>query len=192
MDLFLAISQGIGISLATGVRTFLAPLVVGAMARADAVIDFEHTGFEFLESVWWLALMLAFVIVVWLIDRSDVEIHDAAWVVVSMGLGALLFAGALEDEDYFGTAGLIPGMLGALLGFAAARAFFGGAAERLEARGESGGTIRTLGDLAAVALAALAVVAPPVSYLAVAFCLWVLLARRRREGQKYEGLRILR
>jgi hypothetical protein len=192
MDLFLAISQGIGTSLATGVRTFLVPLVVGAMARANAVIDFEQTGFEFLESVWWLALMLAFVVVGWLIDRSDVEVHDAAWLVVSMGLGALLFMGSLEDEEYFGTAGLIPGMLCALLGFAAARAFFGGAAERLEARGESAGTIRTLADMGAIAFAALAVVAPPVSYLAVAFCLWVLLARRRREGQKYEGLRILR
>ena len=36
MDLFLAISQGIGVSLATGVRTFLVPLFVGAMARANA------------------------------------------------------------------------------------------------------------------------------------------------------------
>jgi hypothetical protein len=192
MDLFLAISQGIGVSLATGVRTFLVPLFVGAMARANAAIDFEHTGFEFLESVWWLALMLVLVIAAWLIDRSDVEIHDAAWVVLSMGFGALLFAGVLEDEDFFGTGGLIPGMLCALLGFAAAHAFFGGAAERLQARGEGAATIRTFGDLGAVVLAALAVLAPPVSYLAVGFCLWVLLARRRREAQKYEGLRILR
>ena len=53
-------------------------------------------------------------------------------------------------------------------------------------------TITALGDLGAIAIAALAVLLPPTSYLAVAFCLWVLLARRRREGQKYEGLRILR
>ncbi len=103
-----------------------------------------------------------------------------------------MFAGALEDENYFGTTGIVPGMICALLGFLAARAFFGGAAQRLEARSESAGTIRMLGDLSAIALAALAVLVPPVSYLAVAFCIWVLLARRRREGQKYEGLRILR
>ena len=54
----------------------------------------------------------------WLIDRSDVEIHDAAFVVLSMGFGALLFAGVLEDEDYFGIGGHLPGMLCALLGFA--------------------------------------------------------------------------
>jgi hypothetical protein len=52
--------------------------------------------------------------------------------------------------------------------------------------------LNALRDFAALAIAALAVLLPPTSYLAAAFCLWVLLARRRREGQKYEGLRILR
>jgi len=31
-----------------------------------------------------------------------------------------------------------------------------------------------------------------VSYVALVFCLWVLVVRRRRAGEKYEGLRILR
>jgi hypothetical protein len=192
MDLFLAISQGIGTSLAAGVRALLVPLFVGAMARADAVVDFEHTGFEFLESIWWLALLLALVVAAFALDRSDVEIPDGVWAVVAMGLGGLLFAGVLEDEGYFGTAGLVPGIVCALLGFLAARAFLGGAADRLAARGESAGTIRTLGDLGAIVLAALALLVPPISYVAVAFCLYVLAARRRRAGEKYEGLRILR
>ena len=51
MDLFLAISQGIGTSLATGVRAFLAPLLVGALARANVGVDFEGTEYEFLESI---------------------------------------------------------------------------------------------------------------------------------------------
>jgi uncharacterized membrane protein len=192
MDLFLAISQGIGTSLAAGVRALLVPLFVGAMARADALVDFEHTGFSFLESIWWLALLLALVVAAFLLDRADADVPDALWAVVAMGLGALLFAGVLEDEDYFGTAGLVPGMVCALLGFLAARAFLGGAADRLAARGESGGTIRTLGDLGAIAVAALALLVPPIAYVAVAFCLYVLAARRRRAGEKYEGLRILR
>ena len=49
-----------------------------------------------------------------------------------------------------------------------------------------------LGDLGAIVIAGLALLLPPVSYLAVAFCLWVLIARRRRAGEKYEGLRVLR
>ena len=192
MDLFLAISQGIGTSLATGVRGLLVPLFVGAMARANAAVDFEHTGFEFLESTWWLALLLALVVASFLLDRSDVDVPDGVWAIVAMALGALLFAGVLEDENYFGTGGLVPGMVCALLGFLAGRAFLGGATERLVARGESGGMIRTLGDLGAIAVAALALLLPPVSYVAVAFCLYVLAARRRRAGEKYEGLRILR
>ena len=192
MDLFLAISQGIGSSVAAGVRALLVPLFLGVMARANVGIDYEHTGFEWLESLWWLALLVVLVAAAWLLDRSDVEVPEGVWVVIAMAVGGMLFAGALEDDNYFGTGGIVPGMVCALLGFLAARAFLGGAAGRLEARGESGGTINAMGDFGALALAALAVLVPPVSYLAVAFCLWVLLARRRREGQKYEGLRILR
>ena len=192
MDLFLAISQGIGSSLATGVRALLAPLFIGVMARANAGIDFEHTGFEWLEAVWWLVLLFVLTASAWLLDRSNIEVPEGVWAVVAMGLGGMMFAGALEDENYFGTAGIVPGMICALLGFLAARAFLGGAVERLAARGEGGGTITMLGDFGALAIAALAVLLPPTSYLAVAFCLWVLLARRRRAGQKYEGLRILR
>ncbi|HZO58579.1 MAG TPA: DUF4126 family protein [Solirubrobacterales bacterium] len=192
MDLFLAISQGIGTSLATGIRALLVPLFVGVMARLNVGIDFERTGFEWLEAVWWLALLAALVVAAWLVDRSDIDVPEGVWAVVAMGLGGMLFAGALEDENYFGEAGIVPGMACALLGFLAARAFLGGAVDRLAARGESGGTINALGDVAALAVAALAVLLPPVSLAAVAFCLWVLLARRQRAGQKYEGLRILR
>jgi hypothetical protein len=192
MDLFLAISTGIGTSLAAGMRALLVPLFVGAMGRADAGIDFEHTGFEWLEATWWLVLLVALVVGARLLDRSEAEFPEAVWVVVGIGLGGMLFAGALEDENYFGELGIVPGMICALVGFVAARAFLGGAVERLAARGEGGGTINALGDFAALAIAALAVLLPPTSYVAVGFCLWVLVARRRREGQKYEGLRILR
>ena len=192
MDLFLAISQGIGTSLATGIRALLVPLFVGVMARLNAGIDFEHTGYEWLEAVWWLALLAALVVAAWLLDRSDVDVPDGVWAVVAMGLGGLLFAGALEDENYFGEVGILAGIVCALVGFLAARVFLGGAVDRLAARGEGSGTINALGDVAAIALAAVAVLVPPLSLLAAPFCLWVIFARRRREGQKYEGLRILR
>jgi hypothetical protein len=32
----------------------------------------------------------------------------------------------------------------------------------------------------------------PVSYLPLAFCVWLLMAQRRRAAHKYEGLRVLR
>jgi hypothetical protein len=58
MDLFLAISQGVGTSLAAGVRAFLAPLMVGVLARANVGVNFEGTEYEFLESIVWLAILL--------------------------------------------------------------------------------------------------------------------------------------
>ena len=45
---------------------------------------------------------------------------------------------------------------------------------------------------AGLLLAILSVVAPPVGPIAVALLLWLLFAGRRREGQKYAGLRILK
>jgi Domain of unknown function (DUF4126) len=192
MDLFMAISQGVGTSLATGVRALLVPLCVGVMARLNAGTDFEDTGLSYLESVWWLALLMVLVVGAWLLERADIQVPEAVWVAVAMGLGAVLFAGALEDEDRFGPGGIVPGMLCALIGFVAARAFLGGAAQRLTARGESDRMIVALGDLGAIAIAALAVLVPPFSYLAFALAAWVLVVRRRRTGQKYEGLRILR
>jgi len=44
----------------------------------------------------------------------------------------------------------------------------------------------------ALVLAALAVFVGPLSYLALAFCVWLLAAQRRRSARKYEGLRVLR
>jgi hypothetical protein len=194
MDLFLAISQGIGTSLAAGVRAFLVSLLVGAMARANVGVDFDGTEYEFLESVTWLSIMLAMIAGAWWIERSDIPVSPAAWAVASAAIGAVLFAGALAERDYTPEPGLLAGLLVALIGFFAARAFLGGARERLSARGETGaaGTLRLMVDFGAMVIAALAVLVEPASYLALAFCAWILLVRRRRAAQKYEGLRILR
>jgi hypothetical protein len=194
MDLFLALSQGIGTSLATGVRAFLVPLLVGAMARANAGVDFEGTEYEFLESIVWLAIMLALIVGAWLVERSGVPVSVAAGAIASAAIGGVLFAGSLAERDHASEPGLFAGALLALAGFFAAQTFLGGAQERLSARGGLGaaGTLRLMVDLAALAVAALAVLVEPTSYLALVFCAWVLLVRRRRAAQKYEGLRILR
>jgi hypothetical protein len=194
MDLFLAISQGIGTSLATGVRTFLVPLLVGALARGDVGVDFDGTEYEFLESTFWLALMLALVVGAWWLERSDVPVSAAAWAVASAAIGGVLFAGSLAEEAYASEPGLFAGALVALIGYLAARVFLGGATERLSARGESGAarSLTVVVDIATLIFAALALLVSPVSYLGLVFCAWVLVVQRRRGAQKYEGLRILR
>ena len=194
MDLFLAISQGIGTSLAAGVRAFLVALLVGTLARANVGVDFEGTEYEFLESVLWLAILLSLIVGAWLIERSDIPVAPATWAIAGAAIGGVLFAASLAERDYMSEPGLLAGALAALVGFAAARVFLGGAQERLSARGEgdAGATLGLIADAAVLAVTILAVLVEPTAYLAAGFCAWVLVVRRRRAGQKYEGLRILR
>lgn len=194
MDLFLAISQGTGTSLTTGVRTFLVPLLVGVFARLNLGVDFEGTQYEFLESVFWLVLMGALIVMAWWLDRSQIPVPLAVRGIASAALGAVLFAGCLAERDYASEPGLFAGALCASLAFVAATLFLGRAADRLAARGETGAstTLSLMVDGVTLLTAALALLVEPVSYIALAFCLWVLVARRRQAGEKYEGLRILR
>ena len=194
MDLFLAISAGIGISLATGARCFLAPLVVALLARANVGFDLDGTDYEFLQSIPFMAAMLALTIVQAVYERPPRELPLPVLGVAGGVLGALEFAGALAERGESTAPGIVAGAVCALVGLLAVRSFFGGAAERLVAQGQQGGAnmLRLYGDAAALATAALAVLLPPVSYLPLAFCIWVLISSRRRAGKKYEGLRVLR
>ena len=45
---------------------------------------------------------------------------------------------------------------------------------------------------AGIVVAAFSLFLPPVSLLALAAVIWLAAGRRRRAGEKYEGLRILR
>jgi len=195
MDLFLAISQGTGLALATGVRPFLPPLLAGALARADAGVDFSGTDFSFLESIPFLAVMLALTA---LVTTAGRQVQASALVRVlgaaAIGLGALEFAGSLAQESYAGGPGLVAGGAIALLGFLATVTFFEGTRARLAARGESGSAslLTLIADAASMVLAAIAVFVGPLSYLPLAFCVWLLAAQRRRAARKYEGLRVLR
>jgi hypothetical protein len=194
VDLFMAISQGVGVSLATGVRALLPPLAVGALARADAGIDYTGTGYGFLESVPWLAVLLALVLLVFLVDRAGKTVPAIALGVVGIAIGALEFAGSLADGGYAAGVGFPAGVACAAVGFVAAQAFFGRAAARARSGGqdEAASLVELFAEGAALVLAIVAVFISPVAWVGFAFALWVLVVQRRRAGQKYEGLRILR
>jgi hypothetical protein len=57
---------------------------------------------------------------------------------------------------------------------------------------EAAGATPLFADGAAIVVAGLSVLAPPIGLLAVLALIWLLLAGRRRGPQKYAGLRILR
>ena len=65
-----------------------------------------------------------------------------------------------------------------------------GAAERLDPAART--ALPVYADGASLALAVVSIALPPLSIVALVLCLWLLLRRRRRAGEKYAGLRVLR
>jgi Domain of unknown function (DUF4126) len=196
MSLFLDIGTGAGLAGATGVRPFLPPLLAGALARGDVGIDFDGTDWSFLESPGFLAAVLVLAVASYALDRSTSADGEGrspaalALLVLAAVLGALLFAGSLADGGHGSLIGLVAGPLCALLAWAAVSGVLDRARRRLDS-----GAAALLGvyaDAAALLLAALAILVPPASFLALAGFAVLLLRGRDREGEKYAGLRILR
>jgi hypothetical protein len=102
--------------------------------------------------------------------------------------GAVLFGISLEEEDYDAYPGWPIGALLAGFAFVVVRAIAEGAAERAEGAGFTGALIA----LAALVLAGLSLVIPPVAILAALALAWLWVQRRERAQRKYEGLRSLR
>jgi hypothetical protein len=103
--------------------------------------------------------------------------------------GALLFAFSLDHSHHASWPGFIAGAVLALFAFVVARDVAGGAASRA-----GGGTATISGFIAlfALALAGLSLLIAPVSIAALVALVVLAIARRRRAGRKYEGLRVLR
>jgi hypothetical protein len=203
MSLFLDIGTGAGLASAAGIRPYLPPLLAGGLARSDIGIDFDGTDLWFLESPGFLAAVVAVGAIAFLLERSEanraspdlggragrgpVEILSG---LVGIALGTLLFAGALYDNGHPFWIGLLFGPICAALAWLA----IGGLIERVRARLEpdQAALLTAYADAAALILAALAIFVPPLAYLAIPGFVVLLLGGRRREGQKYAGLRILR
>lgn len=203
MSLFLDISTGAGLASSTGVRPYLPPLLAGGLARGDIGIDFDGTDLWWLESPGFLAGVLALAVIGFVVERSEAnraspdiggrvgrgpaELFAG---VMGLVLGALLFAGALMDNGQEAWIGLVFGPLCAALGWLA----IGGLVERVRGRLEpdQAALVTAYADGTALILAAIAIFVPPLALLAIPGFVVLLLGGRRREGEKYAGLRILR
>jgi Domain of unknown function (DUF4126) len=192
MSVFMDTTTGMGLAGATGVRPYLPPLLAGALARSDTGIDFDGTDWRFLESTWFLLAVLVLGVIAYVAERSEtnrrfVELFSG---VAGVVLGALLFAGALADGGSESWPGLIGGAICAALGWQAV----GGLIERARTRlkDDAAALFTAYADGVALLLAAIAIFLPPVSILAILGFIVLLLAGRRREGEKYAGLRVLR
>jgi hypothetical protein len=166
-------------------------------------IDFDGTDFSFLESTAFLGVIVAVGVVAFLVERSVAnraaadkrrrrpsDPGDVIALLLGLGFGALLFAGTLADNGHETWIGFLFGPFCALLGWVA----IGGLIERVRNRLEpdQAALLTAYADGAALVLAAIAVFVPPLGYLAIPGFVLLLLGGRRREGEKYAGLRILR
>jgi hypothetical protein len=195
MSAFIDISTGAGLASSTGIRPYLPPLLAGGLARGDIAIDFDGTDFSFLESPAFLGAVVAVGVIAFLLERSRSTeagrgIPEFLSGVVGLLLGALLFGGALADGGEAPWIGLLLGPLCAVLGWLA----IGGLVERARGRLEpdQAALLTAYADAAALVLAAIAIFVPPLALLAIPGFIVLLMGGRRREGEKYAGLRILR
>jgi hypothetical protein len=192
MNYVLDLLQGAGLGAAAGLRPFLPGLAAGAMASADLGVDFDGTSFAFLEAPGFLlALVIALIVAVLLERRSPGDTRiESALSGIGIGLGALLAAGSLDDRADIWWPGLLVGGAAAVLAGAAARSLLLRVRARLDR--EAGAALPLYADSAALVLAVGSILFPPLAIVAIAFLAWLLIGGRRRQGEKYAGLRILR
>jgi hypothetical protein len=196
VHLVLDIFQGLGVAAAVGIRPFLPALLVGALGAGDIQVDFKGTDYSFLQSwPFLLAMFLAAVALAVLERRSAAAQGEGTPVAIVVGaaglaLGALLFAGALAQDHHASWPGLVAGVVCAGLGVLATRPLLGRVRSRLQ--GGDAAALPAYAEVLALLAALLSVLAPGVGVILVLALAWLLVAGRRREGQKYAGLRILR
>jgi len=199
------IGLGLGLAVACGLRPFLPLLLSGALASAgDLDVSFAHGGYHFLQSSWWLlAVAVAFALayaaqlllglapVAEVATRSRNDVLASALAGLSLGSGAVLFAGTLADHGELAWPGLIGGFLAAGLTLRAAAPIILGARRRLTDRAAREALTVYL-DAASLLVAGLVALLHPLGYVAVALVAWFSWRARARGDERYAGLRVLR
>jgi hypothetical protein len=189
--MFLAICQGLGLALAAGVGGMLAVLLMSVLAHVDIGWDLDRTDFEWFATEWFIPVLFVLNVVVFFMARAGSVSDNArrlAWIALAAGFGAVVFGASLAEE----TSTWWPGALGAAVGAMSAQITYevlAGATARSE---ETAGTLQLMTVGAGLVIAVASLLIPPAS-IVFAIGLVVLYAgRRRRAGEKYEGLRSLR
>lgn len=192
------VGLGLGLALAAGLRPFLPALLAGVLGSADALgVGFSHGDYGFLQAGWWLVVLAAALLAAYVLqlrlgaERFEAGPLGAAVAGIGVGIGALLFAGTLGEHGDASWPGLVGGAAAALLGQAAVRPLLARTRARLPDR-PAREALTIYVDGTSLLLAALVCLLHPLGYLALAPFAWLALGSRRRAGEKYAGLRILR
>jgi hypothetical protein len=126
------------------------------------------------------------------IAAAALELGPLTVILVLAGavLGALFFAGELSRGHAVVWPGYVGGPICALIAAAASQPLFARVRARLDAAAAQ--ALPVYAEGAAILLAVLSVLLPPVGPVGLALLLWLVVAERRRGERKYAGLRILR
>jgi hypothetical protein len=204
--IFFYIGLGAGLAAACGLRPFLPALLAGALGSAGALgVSFGHGRYDFLQSSWWLlavtvALLLSYALqmIAGLAPMADPResarrngILAASLTGLSLGTGALLFAGTLAAHGDASWPGLLGGLAVAGLVQRAVGPLILRARARLADRSAREALTVYL-DAASLVLTGLVALLHPLGYVAVALIAWFAWRGRARGEEKYAGLRILR
>jgi hypothetical protein len=177
-------------------------ITTGVLAHEDAGVNFTGTDWAWMESWVFIGILAALFIAFWVMDRSGKSelirpggraMETVPTYAISCAIaGALLFAGSLADGGETSWPGLVAGAAIGFVGYLALGLLFMRANQRLFAAGDPGVLLGIGRDLLTIALTVLVVFADVVGYLVFATALVLIFMARRREGEKYEGLRVLR
>jgi hypothetical protein len=196
MDFILDLLQGAGLAAAIGIRPFLPVLLAGALASADVGIDFDGTDFAFLEEWPFLLGVLVLVVALDLVgrragrDAPDQPPLVFVLLAVAVVLGGLLASGVVADRSSDWWAGALVGVVCGVLGFQATRALFMRVRRRLD--DQAAAVLPVYAEGVALLAAAVSILVPPLALVVLGALVWLLTGGRRRAGEKYAGLRILR
>jgi hypothetical protein len=197
-NLVFYIGLGIGFGIAAGLRPFLPALLAGGLGSAGVLgVGFPHGHYHFLQSAWWMVAMLAGLLASYLLQlrlgAEGVSSGAPASAIggLGIGIGALLFAGTLAAHGDASWPGLLGGALAAAFASAVVSPLIGRVRGRLPDRAARDALTLYL-DGGALIAAALVALLHPLGYVTLLLLAWLGVAGRRRSGEKYAGLRILR
>jgi FtsH-binding integral membrane protein len=196
MDTVLDILQALGIGAAVGIRPFLPALLVGALAARDLGVDFDGTDFAFLEEPPFLVAMIAGLVIFDFVRRQagDERLEGGAGLIALAGI-ALVIAGlqgggSLADRGGPVVVGILVAVAGAAFALLALVPLFTRVRSRLDKN--AAGLLPFYREALALVAAGLSVLFPPLAIVVVGVLAFLMAGGRRREGEKYAGLRILR
>jgi hypothetical protein len=197
VDTVFDILQALGIAAAIGIRPFLPTLLVGALAAVDAGIDFDGTDWSFLESPVFLLIVLVLLVLFDVVRRrvGDERVEATTGGAMLAGFlaavfGAMLGGGSLADHGGPVVVGVVIGVLVAPATLIAVMPLFARVRKRLDAGAAA--LLPVYREAAGLVAAGLSVLFPPLAILVLGGVAWLAAGGRRREGEKYAGLRILR